>query len=101
MRQEIRSPTTLLDVLDRVLDKGIVVDAHVRICVTGVHLLDVDARIVVASIATYLTYSDVLAATVLASSPPHAGGLAALAERDREATALGATESMLAPALGD
>jgi len=51
--------SSLIDVLDRVLDKGIVVDAWVRVSLVGIDLLTVEARIVVASIATYLHYSDV------------------------------------------
>lgn len=50
----------LVDVLDRVLDKGIVVDAWVRVSLVGIELVTVEARIVVASIATYLGYSDAL-----------------------------------------
>lgn len=58
-----RTPATsnLVDVLDRVLDKGIVIDAWVRVSLVGIELVTVEARVVVASIATYLGYSDVLA----------------------------------------
>ena len=48
---------SLIDVLDRVLDKGIVIDAWVRVSVAGIDLIAVEARVVVASIATYLQYS--------------------------------------------
>jgi len=51
---------TLIDVLDRVLDKGIVIDGWARVSVVGIDLLSVDTRIVVASIETYLRYADVL-----------------------------------------
>jgi gas vesicle structural protein len=51
---------TLIDVLDRVLDKGIVIDGWARISVVGIDLLTVNGHIVVASIETYLRYSDVL-----------------------------------------
>ena len=47
---------SLIDVLDRVLDKGIVIDAWVRVSLVGVDLLQVEARIVIASISTYLTH---------------------------------------------
>ena len=50
--------SSLIDVLDRVLDKGIVIDAWVRVSLVGIDLLTVEARIVVASIATYLQYSE-------------------------------------------
>ena len=52
--------SSLVDVLDRVLDKGIVIDAWVRVSLVGIELVTVEARVVVASIATYLGYSDVL-----------------------------------------
>jgi hypothetical protein len=58
--------TSLIDVLDRVLDKGIVVDAWVRISLVGIDLITVEARVVVASIDTYLKYAEAvgLASTV-------------------------------------
>jgi gas vesicle structural protein len=49
--------TRLLDVLDRVLDKGIVIDAWIRFQLVGLDLITIDARIVVASIETYLNYA--------------------------------------------
>lgn len=52
--------TRLLDVLDRVLDKGIVIDAWIRFQLVGLDLITVDARIVVASIETYLNYAESL-----------------------------------------
>ena len=53
--------SSLIDVLDRVLDKGIVIDAWVRLSLVGLDLVTIDARVVVASIETYFAYSDVLA----------------------------------------
>ena len=50
--------TSLIDVLDRVLDKGIVIDAWVRVSLVGIDLITVEARVVVASIDTYLKYSE-------------------------------------------
>src|ERR1700753_44502 len=50
--------TRLLHVLDRVLDKGIVIDAWVRVSLVGIDLITVEARVVVASIDTYLKYSE-------------------------------------------
>ncbi len=62
MPVEPRSTTSsLLDVLDRVLDKGIVIDARVRVSLIGIELVTVDLTVVVASIATYLDYSGALA----------------------------------------
>lgn len=53
--------TSLIDVLDRVLDKGIVIDAWVRVSLVGIDLITVEARVVVASIDTYLKYSEAVA----------------------------------------
>src|SRR5688500_18844467 len=50
--------TSLIDVLDRVLDKGIVIDAWVRVSLVGIDLITVEARVVVASIDTYIRYSE-------------------------------------------
>ncbi|HEV8229395.1 MAG TPA: gas vesicle structural protein GvpA [Candidatus Limnocylindria bacterium] len=57
-----RSPggSSLIDVLDRVLDKGIVIDAWVRVSLVGIDLITVEARVVVASIDTYLRYAEAL-----------------------------------------
>ncbi len=51
---------TLIDVLDRVLDKGIVIDGWARLSVAGIDLVGLEVKIVVASIETYLRYSDAL-----------------------------------------
>jgi len=48
------SGSSYVDVVDRVLDKGIVIDAWVRICVGGIDLITIEARVIVASIETYL-----------------------------------------------
>jgi hypothetical protein len=61
--------SSLIDVLDRVLDKGIVIDAWVRISLVGIDLVTVEARVVVASIDTYLKYADAVGLTGLVSRP--------------------------------
>jgi hypothetical protein len=61
--------TSLIDVLDRVLDKGIVIDAWVRVSLVGIDLITVEARVVVASIDTYLKYSDRVGQVPSASRP--------------------------------
>jgi gas vesicle structural protein len=61
--------TSLIDVLDRVLDKGIVIDAWVRVSLVGIDLITVEARVVVASIDTYLKYSEAVSASTPASRP--------------------------------
>jgi gas vesicle structural protein len=61
--------TSLIDVLDRVLDKGIVIDAWVRVSLVGIDLITVEARIVVASIDTYLKYSEAVGQAGTVSRP--------------------------------
>jgi hypothetical protein len=61
--------TSLIDVLDRVLDKGIVIDAWVRVSLVGIDLITVEARVVVASIDTYLKYSEAVGQVTPISRP--------------------------------
>ena len=61
--------TSLIDVLDRVLDKGIVIDAYVRVSLVGIDLVSVEARIVVASVETYLKYAEAIGITGFAARP--------------------------------
>src|SRR5437016_10835274 len=67
--ERISGGSSLIDVLDRVLDKGIVIDAWVRISLVGIDLVTVEARVVVASIDTYLKYADAVGLTGLVSRP--------------------------------
>src|SRR5438105_3293638 len=55
-----RAPNSagLYDVLDLILDKGIVIDAFVRVSLVGIELLTVDLRVVIASVDTYLRYAE-------------------------------------------
>ncbi len=61
--------TSLIDVLDRVLDKGIVIDAWVRVSLVGIDLITVEARVVVASIDTYLKYSEAVGQSSAVARP--------------------------------
>jgi len=61
--------SSLIDVLDRVLDKGIVIDAYVRVSLVGIDLVTVEARVVVASIDTYLKYSEAVRIAAPVSRP--------------------------------
>jgi hypothetical protein len=61
--------TSLIDVLDRVLDKGIVIDAWVRVSLVGIDLLTVEARVVVASIDTYMKYAEAVGQVPTVSRP--------------------------------
>ena len=56
--QRAPSPSGLADVLDLILDKGLVIDAYVRVAVIGIELITIDARIVIASIDTYLRFAE-------------------------------------------
>ena len=58
--QREEGATSFIDVLDRVLDKGIVIDAYVRVAVAGIDLVTVHARVIVASIETYIKHADAL-----------------------------------------
>lgn len=66
--------TSLIDVLDRILDKGIVVDAWVRISLVGIDLITVEARVVIASIDTYLKYAEAVGITSTVSRPALGAG---------------------------
>ena len=80
--------TSLIDVLDRILDKGIVVDAWVRISLVGIDLITVEARVVIASIDTYLKYAEAVGITGTIARP-------ALGEGATTGTAAAATPSTL------
>ena len=99
--------TSLIDVLDRVLDKGIVIDAWVRVSLVGIDLITVEARVVVASIDTYLKYSEAVGQVAPVSRPQ--AELAAHASRtvlaenaalraELAAARAGATKARRAPA---
>ena len=61
--------SSLVEVIDRVLDKGIVVDAWVRVSLVGIELVTVEARVVIASVDTYLRYADAISGTPQVSRP--------------------------------
>ena len=50
--------SSLAEVLDRILDKGIVIDAFVRVSLVGIELLSIEARVVIASVETWLCYAE-------------------------------------------
>ena len=57
-RISVKRDVSYIDLLDRVLDKGVFIDALMRVSVAGIDLISVDARVLVASIETYLTHAD-------------------------------------------
>jgi hypothetical protein len=62
------SPSGLADVLELILDKGLVIDAYVRVSVIGIEILTIDARIVIASVDTYLRFAEAVNRLDLAES---------------------------------
>jgi len=60
----------LAEVISLILDKGIVIDAWVRVSLVGIEIITVQARVVIASVDTYLRYADAVAATATAAPPP-------------------------------
>ena len=59
--------SSLAEVVDRILDKGIVVDAWVRISLVGIEILAIEARAVVAGVDTYLKYAEAVGLTAAAA----------------------------------
>ncbi len=68
--------SSLIEILDRVLDKGIVIDAWVRVSLVGIDLIAVQAHVVVASIETYLKYAGPLTLAGSRSAGPESGAWA-------------------------
>jgi gas vesicle structural protein len=66
----VAGSTSLADVIDRILDKGLVIDAWIRVSLVGFEILTVEARVVVASVDTYLRFADAISRMPLASAPP-------------------------------
>ena len=60
--------SSLVEVIDRILDKGVVVDAWVRVSLVGIEILAVEARVVVASVETYLKYAEAIGLTASAAA---------------------------------
>jgi hypothetical protein len=64
------SPSSLADVIDTILDKGLVIDIYVRVSLVGIELLTIDARIVIASVDTYLRFAEAVGRLDLNESDP-------------------------------
>ena len=58
----------MAEVVDRILDKGVVVDAWVRISLVGIEILAIEARVVVASVDTFLKYAEAVGLTAQAAA---------------------------------
>ncbi|PJA02451.1 gas vesicle synthesis protein GvpA [bacterium (Candidatus Gribaldobacteria) CG_4_10_14_0_2_um_filter_36_18] len=59
--------SSLVEVVDRILDKGVVIDAWVRVSLVGIELLAVEARVVLASVETWLKYAEAVGLTATAA----------------------------------
>jgi hypothetical protein len=90
--QRAPSPSGLADVVDLILDKGLVIDAYVRIAVIGIELITIDARIVIASVDTYLRFAE--AVNRLDLNQTELAGLPELQEKGAEKMTEGAIEGV-------
>ncbi len=63
MKSSAVESSSLAEVLDRILDKGLVIDIFIRVSLVGIELVTVEARIVIASIESYLVYADAVGLT--------------------------------------
>jgi hypothetical protein len=90
--QRAPSPSGLAEVLDVILDKGLVIDAYVRVSVIGIEVLTIDARIVIASVDTYLRFAE--AVNRLDLSETELAGLPELQEKGAEKMTEGAIEGV-------
>src|SRR5204862_7999188 len=90
--QRAPSPSGLADVIDLILDKGLVIDAYIRIAVIGIELTTLDARIVMASVDTYLRFAE--AVNRLDLTQTELAGLPELQEKGAEKKTEGAIEGV-------
>jgi hypothetical protein len=67
--QKSLDTSSLAEVIDRILDKGIVIDAFVRVSLVGIELLAIEARVVIASVDTWLKYAEAVGLTATAAAP--------------------------------
>jgi hypothetical protein len=95
--QYLDRPSTsgLADVVDLILDKGLVIDIYARVSLVGIELLTIDARIVVASVDTYLRFAEAVNRLDLARSGTETRGLPGLMDEIREGGAEHKTKGVL------
>jgi 4-hydroxy-3-methylbut-2-enyl diphosphate reductase IspH len=67
--QKSTDSSSLAEVVDRILDKGIVIDAWAKVSLVGIELLSIEARVVIASVETYLKYAEAIGLTASAAAP--------------------------------
>ncbi len=66
--EKAMASSSIVEVIDRILDKGIVVDAWVRISLVGIEALAIEVRLVAASVETYLKYAEAIGLTASIAS---------------------------------
>jgi gas vesicle structural protein len=67
--QKSTDSSSLSEVVDRILDKGIVIDVWAKVSLVGIELLSIEARVVIASVETYLKYAEAIGLTAAAAAP--------------------------------
>jgi gas vesicle structural protein len=87
------APSGLADVVEMILDKGLVIDAYVRVSLVGIELLTIDARIVIASVDTYLRFAEAVNRLDLTETETH--GIPELMQDITESGAKGKTSGAL------
>ncbi|MET8168136.1 gas vesicle structural protein GvpA [Streptomyces sp. NPDC102259] len=88
----------LYDVLELILDRGLVIDAFVRVSLVGIEILKIDIRIVVASVDTYLRFAEACNRLDLEAGPRKPAGITELTEKITESGARGKTKGALSGA---
>ncbi len=66
--QKSFSESSLAEVIDRILDKGIVIDVWARVSLVGIEILAIEARVVIASVDTFLKYAEAVGLTAAAAA---------------------------------
>ncbi|WP_371649884.1 MULTISPECIES: gas vesicle structural protein GvpA [unclassified Streptomyces] len=88
----------LYDVLELVLDRGLVIDAFVRVSLVGIEILKIDVRVVVASVDTYLRFAEACNRLDLEAGPRKSPGLPDLVGEITESGARGKSKGALSGA---
>ncbi|MGV9905138.1 gas vesicle protein GvpJ [Streptomyces sp. NPDC003388] len=88
----------LYDVLDLVLDRGLIIDAFARVSLVGIEILKLDVRVAVASVDTYLRFADACNRLDLEAGPQRPAGLTDVTGQLTESGARGGTEGALSGA---
>jgi len=66
--QKTLNESSLAEVIDRILDKGIVIDVWARVSLVGIEILAIEARVVIASVDTFLKYAEAIGLTATAAA---------------------------------